>query len=46
MLSMPSHQKRLIESEKFYQENVRQERYASIISQTQYICLLTGEWQQ
>ena len=32
-----------IESEKCCQENVGQERYASIISQTQYVCLLTGE---
>ena len=35
-----------IESEKYCQENVGQERYASIIFQTQYVCLLTGEWQQ
>ena len=35
-----------IESEKYCQENVGQEHYASIISQTQYICLLTGKWQQ
>ena len=32
-----------IESEKCCQENVGKERYASIISQTQYVCLLTGE---
>ena len=45
ILSMPSQLKQLNESEKYCQENVGQERYASIISQTQYVCLLTGEWQ-
>ena len=34
------------ESQKYCQENAGQEHYASIISQTQYVCLLTGEWQQ
>ena len=43
MPRMPSQQKQLIESEKYFQENVGQERYASIISETQYVFLLTGE---
>ena len=46
MPRMPSQQKQLIKSEKYFQENVGQERYASIISETQYVFLLTGEWQQ
>ena len=41
-----SAKKNWIESEKYCQKNVGQECYASIISQTQYVYLLTGEWQQ
>ena len=41
---MPSQQKKLNWIWQILPENVGQERYASIISKTQYFSPLTGEW--